>query len=207
MKAHLNRSHFTTVRSQIATAAGCWFVLALFVGEMRLLGLIPAPAISGIFLTLAAAMLGVWRWSDRFRVWLNEFDIRLLVAPHLVRFAGIYFVLSHKDGQAQGTFASLAGWGEVWAAATAFAIIFLPLRRTMFRWVVLVWNLAALLNTIALTGLTLLSPLNGLNAVEAIRRLPLSLLPTFIMPILVFTHILIFTRLSGPSNQTLAKEV
>jgi hypothetical protein len=149
----------------------------------------------------------VWRWCDRFRAWLSDFDIRWLVAPHLVRLIGIYFVLLHKDGQALDTLAILAGWGEVWAAATAFAIIFLPLRRTMFRWVVLVWNLAGLLNAIALIGITLLSPLNGPGALEAIRCLPLSLLPTFIMPILVFTHILIFTRLSGYSNQTLAKEV
>ncbi len=206
MKGITNCSRFTTVRSQIATVAGCWFVLALFVGEMRLLGTIPISAVQGIVLGFTIMLLAAWNRFDRFRAWLDLFDVRLLTAPHLVRFAGIYVLALDEHGELPDSVATSAGWREIWLATTALTIICLPLNQTLLRWCLLGWNLAGLFNILFIAGLVARLQPNGVDPMEVFNRLPLSLFPTFITPILVFTHLVIFTRLrsrrSNPSEKS-----
>ena len=119
---------------------------------------------------------------------------RALVALHLVRFVGAWFIVLYRRGQLPFAFAVPGGWGDIAAAAAAAGLLLgaFPANTYGRRAALYAWNALGLLDI-----LFVVTTAAGLFFAEAgqlapLTRLPLSLLPTFFVPLIVMSHLRIF---------------
>jgi len=183
------------MRSQVATVGGCWFLLALFTGELGLINQLPPLALPTIVLGLTALLLAAHWWIDSFREWVESLDRRWLVAIHLSRFVGIYFLFLYDHGELPFAFAVLGGWGDIVVAGTAVGVMLVSPDHSGGRHLWLTWNglgwLDLLFVVVTAARLEWADPVS----MSALTRLPLSLLPTFVVPLLLASHAVLFLRL------------
>jgi hypothetical protein len=103
----------------------------------------------------------------------------------------------HARGTISGAFAVPAGWGDIAVATGALAVVYrvLPVTDRAGWWIVLLWNVFGLLDILFVlrTGIGL--GLDDPRQMLWITGFPWSLIPTFIVPLIIVTHVLIFVRL------------
>ncbi len=177
----------------LAIAAG-WFLTALFVGETELLWILPGPAAQIILVGLTAAMLVVLRTCSSLRGWVKQIDLRWLIALHLTRFVGLYFLLLCARGELPRTFALPAGWGDI-LVATGAALLMLFWNGGRNRRMVLIWNSIGLVDILGVVLAAARLAFADRQSMQALTRLPLSFLPTLVVPLIIVTHIVIYMRL------------
>jgi len=155
-----------------------------------------AQAVAATVWTLTALVLfACWKISP-IRVWALNVDVRWLVLLHVTRlFAGAYFLVLCQRGQLPCGFARPAGWGDIVIAVLALAV--LGTTRTQFaKTLLLTWNALGLVDIIFVVLSALRFGLNDWQSMHALRELPLSLFPTFLVPLIIASHVLIFVRLA-----------
>ena len=170
----------------------CWLFAAVLVGFSGLLRntALPMPALSAAITLTLVALLAVSR--DLRRRALSS-GIRTLLAVHLVRFFGFYFVWLSRQGLIASDFAVIAGWGPIIVATGALVIlvVFRP-GDERSRMAILAWNVVGVLDILLMTAvMTRLSQPDPLVQ-GGFTALPLSLVPTFIIPLAIVSHLLIF---------------
>jgi hypothetical protein len=112
----------------------------------------------------------------------------------LVRFVGFYFLWLYEQRQLPFAFAVLGGWGDIVVATLALALLILrPRSRVIYQ----VWNTLGLADILFVVSTATKLALANSASMAALLRFPLSLLPTFIVPLIIFTHVVIFVRLKG----------
>ena len=155
-----------------------------------------APAVAATVWTLTALVfLACWKIAP-IRVWALDIDLRWLVLFHLTRlFAGAYFLMLCRRGQLPCAFAGPAGWGDILVAVLALAVVS-AMRTEYAKTLLLTWNTVGLLDIIFVVFSALRFGLNDWRSMHALRELPLSLLPTFLVPLVIASHVLIFVRLT-----------
>ncbi len=171
-----------------------WLFCALAVGKLQLLAQVPAPVIPAIVLTLSALLLFAYRVSDQLRPWLDRLDLRVLVALHLTRFVGLYFLYLEAHDRVPPVFFE-AGVGDVAVALLALGVILAPLTPAVRLRAITIWNVIGLVDilyVIASAGRLAISAPEGMRE---FMHLPLSLLPTLLVPLIIATHVIIFIRL------------
>jgi hypothetical protein len=172
---------------------GGWFIAAFAVGAAGVLGRLPVPppAIAGM---LTASTLAVLALSDGLRRAVLDRGPVPLVALHLVRFVGIYFLVLYGRGELPRDFAQQAGWGDIVVAVGAVLLLLfaLPARTRGRRGALLVWNVVGLADILFVIGSAMRLPPAERGAVMPFFHLPLSLLPTFFVPLIIVSHLLIF---------------
>jgi hypothetical protein len=154
-----------------------------------------ALAVAATVWTLTALVLfACWKISP-IRKWGLNVDLRWLVLLHVTRlFAGAYFLVLCQRGQLPCGFARPAGWGDIVVAVLGLAV--LGATRTQFaKTLLLTWNILGLIDIIFVLS-ALRFGLNDWQSMHALRELPLSLLPTFLVPLIIASHVLIFVRLA-----------
>lgn len=153
----------------------------------------PAPQLAIVGLTVALIVLGVA--LPGFRAWLATWNLRQLIAFHVTRFVGIYFLFLYGRGALPYDFAVPAGWGDIAIATAALVLVLFTPDLTGHRAWVLVWNVAGFVDigyaVFTAFRLAMADPQSVIN----LLRLPLSIVPTFLVPIIVASHVLIFSRL------------
>jgi hypothetical protein len=92
-------------------------------------------------------------------------------------------------------FARTAGWGDIVVAGLAVAVVS-AMRTEFAKKLLLTWNTLGLIDIILVVFNALRFGLQDWQAMHALRELPLSLLPTFLVPIIIALHVLIFVRLA-----------
>jgi hypothetical protein len=155
-----------------------------------------APAVAATVWTLTALVLLVSWKIIPIRMWALNVDLRWLVLFHLTRlFAGAYFLLLCQRGQLSCAFARPAGWGDIAVAVLALAMVS-AIRAEIAKALLVVWNTIGLIDIIFVVFSALRFGLKDWQSMHALRELPLSLLPTFLVPLIIASHILIFARLA-----------
>jgi hypothetical protein len=178
----------------LALVGAGWFLVALFVGETELLSTLPGPAAQVTLIGLTLGLLASFWCSRSFRSWVEELDIRFLLGLHLVRFVGFYFLLMHSRGELPGRFAIPAGWGDIVVASGALLIIsFYKLRRSSRA--VMLWNALGLFDILLVVATAGGLAFADRDSMSALTRLPLSFLPTMVVPLIITTHVIILFRL------------
>ena len=136
-----------------------------------------------------------WR-SESFQKFCLGLDIRVLLLIHLTRFVGIYFLVLYSRGELPYEFAVHGGLGDIAVAATALLVcIFSPRAGGTGFVIYFAWNILGLIDILYVVMMATRSAIANPQSMKALTELPLSLLPTFLVPIIIFTHILIFFRL------------
>ncbi len=172
-----------------------WLIAALLVGRLELLKPLPLPAVQAVLFGLAGVVLFGCLKLPLLRDWISRLDLRALVAFHLTRFVGVYFLILYQRGELPQDFAVKGGLGDIIVASLALLICVVPLREALRRRVITVWNVVGFLDIMMVIFYAARHGLAGNMQMKLLTVLPLSLLPTFIVPIIITTHILLFLRL------------
>jgi hypothetical protein len=184
-----------TNQSYGKVAAGFIGVLFLFslVGSALHLFLNDAsrpPIALGIAVLTPIVLFVVWfNTSQGFRRFVLSLNPRTLTTVQSWRIAGFVFLVLYTYRLLPGLFALPAGWGDVFIGATAVFVsmrLASPEHRNSF----ILWQALGISDLVIalITGTTagLLSP-HGI-ATSPMTELPLSLIPTFAVPLLMILH-------------------
>jgi hypothetical protein len=156
----------------------------------------PGPQLLLAGLTIGLIVAGALVKS--FRDWLTAVDLRSVIALHLTRFVGAYFLVLYARGLLPFQFAVVGGWGDIAIAATAVAWLVLTREPAAHRTLLWVWNLCGLVDILFVVATAARMGTADPASMGPLRSLPLSLLPTFLVPLIVASHVLIFWRLRRP---------
>ncbi len=179
-----------------------WFGAAFFVGRQLLLQRLPPPAVPTILASLTVLLLYTYFRFTAVRRWVDGLPLRSLVLLHVTRFVGIYFLILYRRGELPYEFAVPGGIGDIIVASLALPLVFLPFDESTHLRYLRIWNVIGLID-IALVVMTAIR-LNLATPwqMHALTHLPLSLLPTFLVPLIIATHIVIFVRLARATTVT-----
>ena len=130
-----------------------------------------------------------------FRGWLAGLNLRQIVALHLTRFVGIYFLILYARGELPYAFAVPGGWGDIAIATGALALVLLVPDLAAHRTWVLTWNLLGFIDIVYVVVTAARLVFANPDSMSALLRLPLSLLPTFLVPLIIASHVFLFWRL------------
>ncbi len=185
-----------------------WLLAASFVGGAGLLVGLRPPAPQLIIVVLSAALVVASQTLPWLRTWSRTVDCRWLVLPHLGRFVGVYFLILMGQGRLPRAFALPAGWGDIVVAVLAVALLLLAPRAGRRAWGALfAWNLIGLVDILLVVAIAARLMIAGEPSMNEILHLPLSLLPTFLVPIVIGTHVLLLLRLHAQRGDAFAMRV
>jgi hypothetical protein len=168
---------------------------AVVLGASGRLSVLRPPVPQLVLAGLTVALLLGGALLPGFRGWLAGLNLRQLVALHLTRFAGIYFLILYARGELPFAFAVPGGWGDIVIATGALTLVLLVPDLAARRAWVLSWNLLGLLDILYVVATAFRLALANPDSMAAMLRLPLSLLPTFLVPLIIAGHVLLFWRL------------
>jgi hypothetical protein len=173
-----------------------WLVIAIGAAASGRVAALRPPAPQLLLGGLTAALLLAGAMRTGFRRWLGGLKLRRIVAFHMTRFAGAYFLVLHSRGQLPFAFAVPGGWGDIAVATGALVLVLLvpDLQRRPI-WLIL-WNTVGFLDILFVVGTAARLALADPASMSALLRLPLSLLPTFLVPLIIASHLLLFWRLA-----------
>lgn len=183
--------------ARVLITGAVWFLFAVLVGGSGLLAAIPPPFPQLVLLVLVAALLVLFRTSPGFRLWALAVDVRVLVLVHVTRFVGIDFLVLHARGELPWAFAVPGGWGDIAVAAGALLVVAAVPTRGAWGWAAYaLWNIIGLVDIVLMVATAARLAMVAPGSMRALTRLPLALLPTFLVPIIIATHVIVFARLA-----------
>lgn len=193
-------------RLTVAGVLAAWFALVLAIGATGALDPARGLGVPGLGLTVAlpvAALAGAFFTLSPIRDAMLAIPLPALVAVNALRVLGVIFVILHAAGELPAPFAPSAGWGDIFVGVTALPVAWSMLRfGARARPLALLWNtigIADLINAVALGALSAPGPLQvfaGPPTSAAMTTLPLLIIPGFLVPSLMFIHIVVFYRLA-----------
>jgi hypothetical protein len=184
----------------IVVALSAWLCLAFSVAIGGSFHNASAPAVAAtVWILTGLALFACWR-IPAIRQSLPVLDLRWLLSVHLTRFVGIYFLILANRGDLPHGFAQAAGIGDIAIAIGAAALLFTlrrdgVLQRPYQKRLLAGWNTFGLLDIVFVVFSALRFGLKDWLSMAPLRELPLSLLPTFVVPLIIVSHVLIFIRL------------
>jgi hypothetical protein len=192
-------------RTVVLGIAGGWLLL---LASFAAAGLFSASAygipLVGVAVAVPViAVLLLRARSGTLRSLISTIPLTLLVAVHVGRLLGVEFLLMQAAGRLPATFAFSAGWGDIIVATASLPVAFAVHRRIRgWRSLVLVWNcvgVADLIVAVALgAGSAAGSPIRFVYeepSSAVMGALPWFLIPGYLVPLYLITHVAIFFRL------------
>lgn len=168
-----------------------WLILAIVVAELGVLTKLPPVSVQIILVSLTVLCFLWYLLSTKFKEFINKVGLRGILVLHLVRYVGIYFLYLHSLGRLPYDFAVKGGWGDIAVAVFATILLVIPglLKRKSL---LLIWNIFGLLDIIFVVAAAGRINMSSPKELHELTVLPLSLLPTFIVPLIISTHIFMF---------------
>ena len=189
------------VRNLTLAVLGVWFLFAL---GGSLLGVFDSGPRPPLLLGLAAvvpvvAFMAGYLTSAHFREFVLSLDLQALSLAQTFRVVGIVFVILYFLGALPGAFALPAGLGDFAIGITAPVVAWYWKRPFPYR-TFIVWNVLGSLDLVSAMTLGVLASASpvGVLAGDVSTRLmgqfPLSLIPTFFVPLLLILHLICLAR-------------
>jgi hypothetical protein len=176
-----------------------WAFTALAAGNFQWLQRLPAPAVQGILFGLTALLLAIYFGSGVVRAAVDRVDLRRLVLFHVTRFIGFYFLRLHARGELPYDFAVPGGYGDIIVAALALVAALAPLSAPLRLRAISIWNVVGFVDIMFVVATAARLGHADPSSMRALTYLPLSLLPTFLVPLLIASHVVIYARLKNAS--------
>jgi hypothetical protein len=171
-----------------------WFGAAIAAGHFLLLQRMPAIATPVLALAITAVLLLAYYRIGAVRSWLDALDLRTLVLVSVTRFVGIYLLMLYQRGELPRAFAMPRGVTDVIVATMALPLAFAPLEEAARRRAIVIWNVVGFAGLVMTLFTAARINLQHPMPLRALTHLPLSLLPTFLTPLLLAIHVIIFNR-------------
>lgn len=171
-----------------------WFLAACTASAVGLTAKLrpPAPQVAIVALTALLVVAGV-AWPA-FRAWLDSLTWQSLAAIHLTRFVGFYFLWLYRQGQLPYGFAVPAGVGDIVVATLALALLLSAAAVPKRPWLLVGWNALGMIDILMVVARAALHGLRAPASMSPLLHLPLSLLATFLVPIIIASHFLLFQK-------------
>jgi hypothetical protein len=173
---------------------GAWFVLSLTASALHLYRTGPndPPLPLGLAALTPIVVFLVWfAASEGLRQFTMSLNPRILTMVQSWRVAGFVFLVLAAYGILPTVFALPAGWGDIAIGATA-SFVALRLVSPDHRRIFVVWQvlgIADLVTAVTLGTLARVIDPHGIPT-NAMTVLPLSLIPTFAVPLLLILHVI-----------------
>jgi hypothetical protein len=191
------------VKTLTVAIISLWFLLAL---GGSLLGVFdskqrpPIPLGAAAILPVVAYAICYLRWTE-FRQFVLAANLRVLTLAQTWRVGGVVFLILHHQGLLPGVFALPAGWGDIAIGATAPLVAWaISSKRSFPKEIFVSWNVLGMLDLMMAVTLGILasaSPLGilaGEITTQVMGTFPLSLIPTFFVPLLIIFHLIALGR-------------
>lgn len=187
---------YTISSSKVAKVFIIWLLIAIAAGASGVLASLVPPIPQLILLGLVLVLLAAFWLSSKLKAWCLGIDLKVFMLFYLVRFVGIYFLILYSEGRLPYDFAVPGGWGDIVTAAFALVLIlFVPASGKTGWSIYFLWNLLGLIDILFVVATAGRLAMAAPESMGELLKLPLSLLPTFIVPIIIYIHIVIFLRL------------
>lgn len=190
---------------RLGIALAGWFAVVTILGAAGFFlpegGGTPAIGLA-VALPVIAGIIA-FRGSAVVRALAYDVPLEWLAAVHVGRLLGVFFLLLYASGRLPPTFALTAGWGDVGVAAMALPVAWYIHRRAAgWRTATLAWNTAGLADLLLAVTLGIGSapdsPIRFIFEVPnsgMVTSLPWLMIPAFLVPLYLLTHLAIFARL------------
>jgi hypothetical protein len=191
-------------RFTVAAVLSLWFGLVLVVGATGLVGPggLGTAGLGAAAVLPAAILTALFAFLPSIRTAMLSISLPALVAVHAIRMLGVIFVVLYAQGRLPAPFAPSAGWGDIGVGVAALPVAALIARfGSRVRLVALLWNIAGFADLVAAVALGALSapgPLQvfvGPPTSALMTTAPWLIIPVFLVPCLLFIHLVIFDRL------------
>jgi hypothetical protein len=174
-----------------------WAVVALAIAGSGVITLerrflVPVSIVSAV-----VALVVLYVRSPSLRTLADTVDLRVPILFHTIRAPiGLAFLFLMTRGL-DPDFARIAGYGDILSGVLAFvaaAFVGMPLERRIVR----AWNLIGLVDILAVvvTAQRMILFSDHPETMALLTRFPFAMLPLFIVPLVIATHLLVFRRTS-----------
>jgi len=170
-----------------------WFAAACLAGVTGLVEHLKPPFPQLIIISITAILLISGFKIKSFREFLLNLDWRFIVGLHLVRYIGFHFIKLFMREELPFEFAVIGGIGDIVIAYTATMI--LVFYKRIGSKVLLIWNLLGLAEILFVVFTAARIGIKDPQSMAALLKMPLSLLPTFVVPVIITSHILLLIRI------------
>ena len=184
----------TNYAKLVSQLIGAWFILALLLSALHVFRTDPSqpPLPLGLAVLLPLVLFAIsYASSESFRRFVLSLNPRTLTLIQSWRIVGYTFLILYTYGILPGIFALPAGWGDVFIGATA-PLVALRLATPTHRRSFLLWQALGISDLVLAvvfgTTASLLTP--HAAATDAMTVLPLSLIPTFAVPLFLILHVI-----------------
>lgn len=173
---------------------GAWFVFSLGASALHFYknGPNDPPLPLGLAaLTPIVLFLAWFMSSSKFREFALSLNPSVLTLVQSWRIAGFSFLVLAAYGILPALFALPAGWGDIAIGATA-PFVALALAAPGHRKSFIVWQLLGVMDLVTAVALGTLAPVLNPHGIAAgaMTVLPMSLIPTFAVPLFLILHII-----------------
>lgn len=192
-------------RRWAALSVALWFIAATVAGWTSLFDRPNRPPFELLAFVVLPIVIAwtAFQISRPFRAFAESVSLTWLVGSHAWRFVGLGFLIGWYRGALPAGFAIPEGVGDIVAAIGAIALARQLSRGRVPRTWLLAWNVFGLLDLLAAIALGVLyanGPIGLLASVggattRPMITFPVSLIPTFFVPLFIALHVLTFTRL------------
>jgi len=187
------------LKALTVTILSLWFLVAL---SCSLLGVFdseqrpPIPLGAAALLPVVAYAICYLTWTE-FRRFVLAANLRLLTLAQTWRVGGAVFLILYHQGLLPSVFALPAGWGDIAIGATAPLVALAISSKTSFpKKIFVAWNLLGMFDLVMAVTLGILASASSLGVLageittQVMGTFPLSLIPTFFVPLLLIFHLI-----------------
>jgi hypothetical protein len=185
----------------MAALLGLWVGIAAASSAAGWVALARPFPIMGLFVAapLTAAVVAT-AWPEAPKAMLG-LPLPLLVGLNVGRVFAVLFLLVAAEGRMSGPFPQSAGWGDIISGVVALPLIWLAREPAKNKAVLHLWNAFGMLDLVAAIVLGVMSAPGSLLQIfpdpgsEAMTLLPLSFVPTVLVPMWMVLHAIIWAKL------------
>ena len=193
----------------VAGIVGVWFVFSLSASALHLFKTDPSQPPIPIGLAALIPVTAFLFWfasSEAFRSFALALNPRTLTMVQSWRVAGFVFLVLHTYGILPAVFALPAGWGDIAIGATA-PLAAIKLANPQWRKSLILWQVLGVTDLVMAVALGATAGLLDPHGIPTapMTVLPLSLIPTFAVPLLLIFHIICIAQARGWREQEHAR--
>jgi hypothetical protein len=186
-----------------------WFVFSLSAAALHVFQAPPDRPPLPLLLTALTPIALFLLWyatSPGFRRFALSLDAQILTIIQTWRIGGFTFVVLYTFSILPGIFALPAGWGDIAIGATA-PFVALKLAQPTHRKGFLLWQVLGIADLVMAVSLGSLARFISPRSVatSAMTVLPLSIVPTFLVPLLLIFHLICIAQARQWSTQPHAR--